>query len=219
MSVMDAPSPANMLDSGLVEANHRIANNLALVAGLIRFQAATLPREPSLPAQDVRGWLQQISLRIDTIGRLHRLLTESDGDATVDLFAYLREIAEAAIFALSMKGQAEILFDLEPNCAIQAKQATAVGLVIGEAITNAVKYSHPTGVPGKIAITSRRIRDHGLVIEVADDGVGLPEGFDPHTSESTGMALMGALANQLSARLSFVQRPIGLSVRLELPSA
>jgi len=155
----------------------------------------------------------------DTIGRLHRLLTESDGDATVDLFAYLREIADAAIFALSMKGQAEILFDLEPNCVIQAKQATAVGLVIGEAITNAVKYSHPTGVPGKIAIMSRRIRDHGLVIEVADDGVGLPEGFDPHRSESTGVALMGALANQLSARLSFEQRPIGLSVRLELPSA
>jgi two-component sensor histidine kinase len=158
-------------------------------------------------------------LRIDTIGRLHRLLTENDGEGTVDLFAYLHEIADAAIFALSMKGHAEILFDLEPNCAVQAKQATAVGLVIGEAITNAVKYSHPTGVPGKIVITSRRIRDHGLVIEVADDGVGLPEGFDPHTSESTGVALMRALANQLSARLGFEQRPIGLSVRLELPSA
>jgi two-component sensor histidine kinase len=52
---------------------------------------------------------------------------------------------------------------------------------------------------------------------VADDGVGLPEGFDPNTSESTGMVLMRNLAEQLSARLEFEQPPIGLSVRLELP--
>jgi hypothetical protein len=61
MNVMDASSHAKMLNGGSIEANHRIANNLALVAGLIRFQAATLPQKLSLPAHDVRGWLRQIS--------------------------------------------------------------------------------------------------------------------------------------------------------------
>jgi two-component sensor histidine kinase len=204
----------------LLEANHRIANNLALIAGLMRFQASKLPEEALLPARDVRGWLQQMSLRIDTVGRLHRLLTHDDGgNATVDLATYLREISDAAMSALSMQGQTETLIELETNCAIPAKQATAVGLLIDEALTNALKYSHPTGVPGKIAITSRRTSERALVIEVADDGVGLPEGFDPHTSESTGVALMRALANQLNARLGFEQGSIGLCIRLELPLA
>jgi two-component sensor histidine kinase len=219
MNVMDLPNPAKMPDSGSVEANHRIANNLALIAALIRFQARKLPQEALLPAHDVCAWLQQISLRIDTVGRLHRLLTDSDGQAAVDLVTYLREIADAAILALSMDQQTEIFIDLEPNCVIPAKQASAVGLVVGEAITNALKYAHPTGVPGKIAITSRRGRDRGLVIEVADDGVGLPEGLDPHRSESTGMDLMRLLAKQLSARLEFERRPIGLCIRIEMPPA
>jgi two-component sensor histidine kinase len=158
-----------------------------------------------------------MSARIDAVGRPHRLLTEGNGHATVDLSKYLHEIADAAVSSLSRKDQTEILIDLEPNCVVSARQATAVGLVVGEAITNALKYSHPTRVPGKIGVTSQLNKLRGLVIEVADDGVGLPEGFDPNTSESTGMVLMRNLAEQLSARLEFEQPPIGLSVRLELP--
>jgi len=205
-----------MPNAGVAEANHRIANNLTLIAGLMRFQATRLPQDPSLPTENVRSLLQKMSARIDAVGRPHRLLTEGKGHATVDLSKYLHEIADAAVCSLSRKDQTEILIDLEPNCVVSARQATAVGLVVGEAITNALKYSHPTGVPGKIGVTSQLNKLRGLVIEVADDGVGLPEGFDPNTSESTGMVLMRNLAEQLSARLEFEQPPIGLSVRLEL---
>jgi two-component sensor histidine kinase len=217
MSVVDAAEPGTMFNGAAAEANHRIANDLALIAGLIRFQATKLPRESSVPAQEVRGLLQNMSVRIDAVGRLHRLLTRGNGHASVDLIIYLREIADAAMSSISRKDLTETEFDLEPDCAIPAQQATVVGLLVGEAITNALKYSHPAGVPGRIAIKSRRNKARGLVIEVADDGVGLPEGFDPQSSQSTGVALMRELAEQISARLEFEQQPIGLCVRLELP--
>jgi two-component sensor histidine kinase len=211
--------PIKRLDGAAIEANHRIANNLALIAGLIRFQTRKLPQEPLLAAEEVRGLLQDLSLRIDAVGRLHRIPARGDEEyVTVDLGAHLREIAYTAICSLPpSEKQTEILLDLQPGCPIAARQATAVGLVVGEALANALKYSHPTGVPGKIGITSRRNTGRGLIIEVADDGVGLPEGFDPYTTKSIGMALMRDLAEQLSARLEFEQRPIGLCVRLELP--
>jgi two-component sensor histidine kinase len=208
--------PIKRLDGAAIEANHRIANNLALIVGLVRFQAGKLPQESLLPAEEVRGLLQDLSLRIDAVGRLHWLPTRSNEYVTVDLLTHLREIADAAIYSLPAKEQTEIFVDLEP-CPIAARQATAVSLIIGEALTNALKYSHPTGVPGKIGIASRRNAGGGLIIEVADDGVGLPEGFDPYNTKSTGMALMRDLAQQLSARLEFEQGPIGLCVRLELP--
>jgi two-component sensor histidine kinase len=55
------------------------------------------------------------------------------------------------------------------------------------------------------------------VIEIDDDGVGLPEGFDPTMGSRTGLRLMRALAEQLGGRLDFEQGLIGLSVRLEVP--
>ena len=209
--------PIKRFDRAAIEANDRIANNLALILGLIRFQTGKLPQAPLLPAEEVRGLLQDLSLRVAAVGRLHRLLTRGNEYVTVDLLTYLREIADATIGSLPSEKQTEILLDLEPERPISARQATAIGLVVGEAITNALKYSHPTGVPGKIGIASRRNTCCNLVIEVADDGVGLPEGFDPYTTKSSGIALMRDLAEQLSARLEFEQRPIGLCVRLELP--
>jgi two-component sensor histidine kinase len=210
--------PIKRLDGAAIEANHRIANSLALIAGLIRFQTRKLPQEPLLAAEEVRGLLQDLSLRIDAVGRLHRIPARGNEEyVTVDLGAHLREIAYAAICSLPSDKQTEILLDLQPGCPIAARHATAVGLVVGEALANALKYSHPTEVPGKIGITSRRNTGRALIIEVADDGVGLPEGFDPYTTKSIGMALMRDLAEQLSARLEFEQRPIGLCVRLELP--
>ena len=56
-----------------------------------------------------------------------------------------------------------------------------------------------------------------MAIEIADDGVGLPEGFDPTVSSGKGLRLMRALAEQLGGRLDFEQGLIGLSVRLEVP--
>ena len=55
------------------EADHRIANNLMIIAGLIRRQAARLPAEPTLPTEKVRDWFEEMSLRIDAVGRLHAL--------------------------------------------------------------------------------------------------------------------------------------------------
>ena len=46
-----------------------------------------------LPRAAVRALLEEMSVRIDFVGRLHRLLMHRDGQAIVDLSAYLREIA------------------------------------------------------------------------------------------------------------------------------
>src|SRR5271154_7200896 len=74
------------------EAHHRIANSLALIAGLIRVQARRLPDKPTVKTGDVRDWLQQMSVRIEAVGRLHRLVTCEAGTETVALGVYLREI-------------------------------------------------------------------------------------------------------------------------------
>jgi two-component sensor histidine kinase len=91
-----------------------------------------------------------------------------------------------------------------------------VGLAVSELVMNAVKFAHPAGVAGELLIACNR-RDDLIVIEVTDDGVGLPEGFDPAVDGQFGLQLLRSLAAQLKARLEFHNTELGLRVRLSLP--
>jgi two-component sensor histidine kinase len=214
--VAEGTETKTLPDDVAAEADHRIANHLGIIAALIRSQAAHLPEEPMLPRAGVRALLQEMSVRIDAVGRLHRLLMHQNGKAVVDLATYLREIV-TAMGSLAGAERTQFSFDLDPDHITSPKQGVAIGLLLGEAITNALKYAHPAGVPGNIHISSRSTPERRFVIEVADDGVGLPEDFDPTVSSGAGLRLMRALAEQIGGRLDLEQREIGLRVRLEVP--
>jgi two-component sensor histidine kinase len=85
-------------------------------------------------------------------------------------------------------------------------------------VTNAVKYAHPAGTPGKICVASGWDAEGTLFREVADDGVGLPEGFDPAGDGGYGLRLVRGLAQQLDAECEFLQSGIGLRFRLLVPA-
>jgi len=97
--------------------------------------------------------------------------------------------------------------------------AALLTLIVTEAVTNAIKYSHPTGVPGKITVSCGLDRKDGLAIQVIDDGVGLPEIFDTTSGGSSGFRLMRALSEKLGAALSFKSTTLGLAVGLRVPHA
>ena len=82
---------------------------------------------------------------------------------------------------------------------------------------NAIKYAHPSGVMGNVLIGCNRAGD-AIIVDVADDGVGFPEGFDPMTSGELGLQLVRSLANQLKAQLLFHDTGIGVHVTLAIPN-
>ena len=82
---------------------------------------------------------------------------------------------------------------------------------------NAIKFAHPTGVAGHLLVGCSRHEDI-ITVEVVDDGVGLPERFDPTVDGQFGLQLLRLLAAQLKARLEFDDTGLGLSVRLSLPA-
>jgi two-component sensor histidine kinase len=200
------------------EANHRVANSLAMVAGLIHIHARGIAAQAgSMDRAQVCVLLEEISHRIDAVGRLHRLLANLDSGTDIDLAAYLREIAEVVVSSLSFAGRARLVHDGTAGCLIAAERALPLGLIVGEVVTNAVKYAHPTGVVGTVTVACRRAKEK-IVVRVTDDGVGLPDGFDPAHAGSLGLRLTRSLAVQIGATLSFRDTGTGLSVELALPA-
>jgi PAS domain S-box-containing protein len=119
--------------------------------------------------------------------------------------------------SLTYNGRLEVLPTAADACEVHADRAALIVLIVTEAVRNAITFAHPTGVPGRIAVGTRQDRAGAITIEVTDDGVGLPENFDPSSDGKTGFRLMRALAERLGATLKFRSTALGLSVRLRVP--
>jgi two-component sensor histidine kinase len=202
-----------------VEANHRIANNLTIIAGLVRAELLSINPQTVSDYRSVRRSLQNLSLRIDAIGRLHRLLTNSTQEDNVEICAYLHEIADAGKTSLADADDLKILLALDTRALLSAKAAVAVGAIVSEALANAIKHSHPPGEAGVICISCKREKCSSLVIEIKDDGLGGLQGTGGERAKENGVGkdLMRTLASSLGASLEIIQGDSGHIVRLELP--
>src|ERR1700722_13889610 len=163
----------------VAEANHRIANHLAMIAGLMRSQGARIfERQQTMTGREVRLTLEEFATRLETVARVHRMLSQSDEGDPVDVDSYLRSIAERMLSSLSLAGEMKLRSNLRTSCVLSSEKAITLGLLVGELVTNAVKYAHPAGVAGIISVEASMTRD-GILINVSDHGVGLPDCLDP----------------------------------------
>jgi PAS domain S-box-containing protein len=137
--------------------------------------------------------------------------------AMVNLATTLDETCCELAASLRCNDHLEFAWSAANNCALRADKAILVTLIVREAVSNAVKYAHPTGIPGRITVACRQVSEGVIAIEVADDGVGLPEDFNPETDGAIGFQVMRALSLRLEATLAFTSTDLGLHMGLRLP--
>ena len=201
------------------EADHRIANNLGLIVGLLRLRArAVNERSGKMDRGEVRILLEDVAARVETVAKLHRMLSQSYRNAMVDLGGYLRDLSASLTGALSPTARVHVSHYTDEACTMAPDQVLTVGMLMSELITNSVKYAHPTGVPVRIDITCRQNVAGNLTVAIADDGIGLPENFDPMTDGGLGFRVVRSLAAQLSAKIRFDSSGLGTRVTLEMPA-
>lgn len=90
-----------------------------------------------------------------------------------------------------------------------------LGLIVNEAVTNALKHGMAGRETGRIEITVEKTAA-GALFEVRDDGPGFPPGIDLPSGRTLGIQLINGLARQLDGNVTFVNTP-GATVRLEFP--
>ena len=202
---------------GSAETDHRIANNLASLSGVIRFQRNSISKSGrSFTSEQVCMLLDDIDARIEVMAKLHKYLARAVNGNGVNLGDFLQEIA-GMIGALGPAGKMNLTVDNSCNGYIDPRHALHAGLITAELLTNASKYAHPTGLPVKVRIRCETKADGSFMVEVTDDGVGFPENFNPHTDGGLGFQLMRALANGLDAELQFEHDSLGVCARLVRP--
>ena len=97
--------------------------------------------------------------------------------------------------------------------ALDVTLAVPLGLIINEAITNALKYAFPQGRAGRIRLSLQRQLAATYQLTIEDDGVGLPPNYAPENTRSLGMTLMHGFSRQLGGKLS-LNNDCGLKIML-----
>jgi chemotaxis family two-component system sensor kinase Cph1 len=191
----------------LKEVNHRVKNSLQLVASLFGLQRATI-KDP-----ETRRQFEEAGRRINTVAQIHQRLYQ---DENVDRVAFDKFLSElCADLNAAAGGKQPLVCDAEP-CHLPTDKVIPAALIANELITNAFKYSYPTGATGMIRVQCRQEID-SVVLSVSDDGVPLPAEFDPATSTGLGMKLMVGLAKQLRGTLEVLRQSPGKSFVLRVP--
>lgn len=205
-------------DMLIAESNHRIANNLTLIAGMLRLRASDIARAGGgLSAEEASLMLAEVGERIQTVGRLHRLLAQTEVGEDLDLADYLHDVAAAAVDSMSAAGGMLLERGSMSSCKARPREALLIGFIVGELVTNSVKYAHPSGVSGRVRLGCEPRPEGAVLVVVADDGVGLPDGFNPRRDGGLGMRTVRGLADQLGATLTFDSGGVGLTARLLVP--
>ena len=86
-------------------------------------------------------------------------------------------------------------------------------MVFTELLQNAVQHAFREHRGGVIEIDSARHGD-GLRLVIADDGVGLPAGFDLEHAASLGLSIVSTLVGELGGQISLGHRDEGAGTRV-----
>ncbi len=192
------------------EVDHRVKNNLQMVASLIVMQSRTIKDE------ETRRSMAAMLSRIEALGTVHRRLYQSKDVSRFDIADFTDDLVSDLLTA---SGQSEIRkeLDLQPVI-ISARRATPVALMINELVTNALKHAYERDEDGNAKGTLNvRLHNHGehIHLEITDDGVGM----DGHEEkDSFGTRLIDSLARQLHAEVSWEDARPGTRVKISLPA-
>jgi PAS domain S-box-containing protein len=180
----------------LKEVHHRVKNNLQVVTSLLRLEAGRTEQ----PA--TKSVLKVMQGRIQAMALLHETLYRSGTFASVDLGAYLNQVAGQSFRALnSQPGCIRLEMDLA-SIRVEMDHAIPCGLLVNELISNSLKHGFPSGRTGEIRVELNPQGDgRHIRVSLSDTGVGLPTDFELRRGRSLGLQLASDLAKQLGGRL------------------
>jgi two-component sensor histidine kinase len=92
--------------------------------------------------------------------------------------------------------------------------------VVAEALNNAIEHGFGAGGKGHVIVTVAP-SEAGVSVTIADDGKGLPDGFDLEASDSLGLRIARTLTQSLGGRFTMAAAPVGRGAiaRLEIALA
>jgi two-component sensor histidine kinase len=192
----------------LKEVHHRVKNNLAVISSLFYLQSTYTSDEPTIRI------LQESQDRVRSMALVHETLYRSENFAAVDFAEYTSSLSERLLRSHSPPGSRISLHtDLE-SIALGIDLAVPCGLILNELVTNALRHAFGPDAIGAIRVVLRRNEGGEAMLQVIDDGVGVPSTLDVESLSSLGMRLVRSLTRQVDGTFGLYPATPGTEARL-----
>ncbi len=190
----------------LAEVNHRAKNNLQLTISFLQLS------KNKAKGEEAKNLLQDSIGRIYGIGAVQEQL-RGDLGGMADLGEYLPALARTILDAQS-EGTAVLAVETQ-SILVPLFQASNLGLIVNELVTNAVK--HGGGKGGTVALNIARLDGNTAEITVRDTGPGFSGQVPDGTSGGArGRGIVDVLARRARATLTR-ESDDGARVRVTFP--
>lgn len=191
----------------LRELRHRVRNDISNVIAILRLQARSC-------TQEAAAHLASAAERLQILAKVHQRLSRQGHSPVVEMKGFVEELCEELRATLLPLKPMAIETDLD-EFKLASTRAVAVGLIINELVTNAIKYAYPGDADGTICVYVTCV-DDTVEIVVEDDGVGMPREAS-EDSGGLGQRLVRSLAAQLGGRFGCNADPSGTSCTVVFP--
>lgn len=183
----------------LQEIHHRTKNNMQVISSLLTLQAAHSSNK------NIEEILEETRRRIHAMALVHQKLYLSKDLSRINLREYIFELVNylKQSYNIIPSNKISLKMDLE-NIFLLIDTAIPCGLILNELISNSLKHAFPLDKTGEISIKLDTTSENEIELQVSDNGVGIPEGFDFKQQSTLGMKLIFNIAeHQLGGTVIF----------------
>lgn len=189
----------------LREVDHRMKNDLQLIASVFVLQARRAPAGPE------RDAAQSALDRINALMAVHRRFEPNGETARMAVDGLVRDIAEEAL-AACRREDVGLRLEIDP-VTVPTRQAAPLALITGELVREALTQP-VAGGPGAVTVSLKRGSDE---VELSVEGNG--DGRDGEAAKGFGATLVGLLAQQLRGRFETLPAEPGRRAVVRFPQS
>ncbi len=186
-----------------LEVHHRVKNNLQYIVSLLSLQAQTVDNE------ELAQQIEEIKTRIMTMGLIHQRLYQMQGIQAVHLPSFVHELIDNLMLSLPNRVTVKKNLSIEP-IRVDVDSAIALGLLINELATNAIKHAFGNHQSPEFGLMVAREGNH-VRLSVSDNGPGYS--LQMSKGRGFGIRLMELLLRKLKGTVVQIN-PTTLEIRL-----
>ena len=180
----------------LKEIHHRVKNNLQVISSLLNLQSKNIIDENALAAiRDGRD-------RVKSMALIHQNLYRDDDLTSVDVRDYIDKLTQSLFHSYNINKERVNLTTHIDELQLDVDVVVPLGLILNELISNALKYAFEQVEYGGLLRVSLTREFDQLVLQVQDNGRGLPESLNMDKPASMGYQLIKSLTQKLKATIS-----------------
>lgn len=178
----------------LREVHHRVKNNMQIIISMMNLQ------RPDYRSDHDRKLIDKSIHRIQAMALAHEQLYKTEDISQINLSEYIKGVVHEVV-----RGTAAVGTDIQVNIDIMEayiglELIIPVGIIVHELIDNALDHAFPNGSGGRVDVEGH-YEGEKCILNVRDNGRGLPDDFDLDSTESLGFLLIKTLAAQIKGSI------------------